>query len=173
MQVSFTWRCATCGHEADANLGFCPKCGAPAGPPTVAERWNRDHPGDPMLTAGRGRREPQAIPTRPRSRRGRVRALERAWSPLVIVSSFAGTLLAVTLWATGAFDSGSSTSSRRSATPADSRPVSPPPPTASATGPQPKRPVATARLGAHRVFAGRAFSVAYPRGWTITAAEAR
>jgi hypothetical protein len=28
-----------------------------------------------------------------------------------------------------------------------------------------------AGLGAHRVYAGRAFSVAYPRGWTITAAE--
>jgi hypothetical protein len=32
--------------------------------------------------------------------------------------------------------------------------------------------VATAPLGAHRVFAGRAFSIAYPQGWSVKAAEA-
>ena len=53
MQLTFQWRCATCEYEDDANPGFCPGCGAPAGPPTLAETWNRDHPGDPMLAAAR------------------------------------------------------------------------------------------------------------------------
>ena len=170
MQPNFQWRCATCGHHADVKPGLCPTCGARPGSPTVAERWNRDHPGDPMLAAvsGRHRLGPSARSSRSPPRMGR--ASDRSRSPFAIVSLIAGILLCSTLWATGAFDSGPNTS-RPSSTAAKSRSRSRPRSTAP-TKPRPKPPAATAPLGAHRVFAGRAFSIAYPRGWTVTAAEA-
>jgi hypothetical protein len=175
MRLTFQWRCATCGHAADANPGFCPRCGASAGPPTVAERWNRAHPRDPMLASAgaRARKVIQPAPARPRSTRIGQRGRERVWAPFLILSSAAGILLGVTLWATGVFTSGSSRASKRvsTPTPVKSRPVSHPHPAARARGQKPRPPAATAGLGTHRVFAGRAFSVAYPRGWTITAAE--
>jgi len=172
MQLSFHWRCATCGHEADANPGFCPRCGASAGPPTLAERWNRDHPGDPMLAAVQARNRPQATGGWSRSHRASRRARRRAWLPFAIVSSVASILLGVTLWATGVFDSGSSKSSMRVSPAARSRSVSRSRSTIPWSNPRPKRRVATASLGAHRVFAGRAFSVAYPRRWTLKGGEA-
>jgi hypothetical protein len=82
----------------------------------------------------------------------------------------AGILLVATLWVTGAFESGPEMS-RPSSTAAKSRSVSRPRSTAP-TKLRPKPPVAAAPLGAHRVFAGRAFSIAYPRGWSVKAAEA-
>jgi hypothetical protein len=77
----------------------------------------------------------------------------------------------VTLWVTGALTSGSSNASRP--TPA---PVKRPAGHSRTTTParsdrKPTSPRVANPLGAHRTFAGRAFSVAYPRGWTITAAE--
>ena len=170
MQLSFQWRCATCGHQADANPGFCPGCGARPGPPTLAETWNRDHPGDPMLAAARpGARRVDDIVA---IASGTRRAPQRRWSPLAIVSSVAGILLGVTLWATGVFDSGSSKPETPGRHPRG-RQVTPPPASRPRPArPRPKPPAATASLGAHRVFAGRAFSVAYPRGWTVKGAEA-
>ena len=125
MQPNFQWRCATCGHHADVKPGLCPTCGARPGPPTVAERWNRDHPGDPMLAAvsGRHRLGPSARSSRSPPRMGR--ASNRSRSPFAIVSLMAGILLGSTLWATGAFDSGPKTS-RPSSTAAKSRSREPP-----------------------------------------------
>ena len=170
MQPSFQWRCATCGHQADVKPGFCPTCSARPGPSTVAERWNRDHPGDPMLAAASGRDRLGPSATSSRSRRGTGRASNRARSPIAIGSLMAGILLGSTLWAIGAFDSGPKTS-RPSSAATRSRSVSRPRSTAP-TKPRLKPAAANAPLGAHRIFAGRAFSIAYPRGWTIKAAEA-
>jgi hypothetical protein len=98
------------------------------------------------------------------------RASNRSRSPFAIVSLLAGILLGSTLWATGAFDSGPDPS-RPSSTAAKSRAAARPRSTAPIK-PRLKPPAAAAPLGAHRVFAGRAFSIAYPRGWTVKAAEA-
>jgi hypothetical protein len=92
-------------------------------------------------------------------------------APYLIVSSTAAILLGVTLWATGVFTSASSHASRRVSTPVNSRPVSHAWPAARTNDQSLRSPGATDGFGAHRVFAGRAFSVAYPRGWTIRAAE--
>ena len=174
MQLTFQWRCATCGREDDATPGVCPDCGAPAGPPTLAETWNRDHPGDPMLASAPARRRPRLTATRSRSRRASAPAPQRRWSPLAIASPVAGVLLGVALWSTGVFDSGStkpSTPASAAAKAATSHP-SPPSSTTASTSANPKPRATNAGLGAHRVFAGQAFSVAYPRGWTVQSAEA-
>jgi hypothetical protein len=113
----------------------------------------------------------QPTPGRLRSPRVGQRGRERLGAPFLILSSAAAILLGVTLWATGVFTSGSSSSSSRVSTPIDSRPVSHQRPATLTNERQPRPRAATPGLGAHRVFAGRAFSVAYPRGWTITAAE--
>jgi hypothetical protein len=172
MQLTFLWRCATCGHGDDANPGVCPGCGAPAGPPTLAERWNRDHPGDPMLAAAPARRRPRPTATWSRSRRVSARAPQRRWSRLALASPVAGILLGVALWSTGVFDSGTSKPSTRTFAAAKSRPTSRPPSTTPSSTAKPKPPATNAGLGAHLVFAGQAFSVAYPRGWSIQSAEA-
>jgi hypothetical protein len=173
MRLTLQWRCATCGHAADANPGVCPRCGASAGPPTVADRWNRDHPRDPMLASAgaRARRGIRPIARRARSARVGRRRQTRVRAPLLVLSAAAAILLAATLWITGMFTSGSSSASRRTSAPVNSRPVSHPRVATRTTDRKPRPRVATPRLGAHRVFAGRAFSVAYPQGWTITAAE--
>ena len=170
MQLSFQRRCATCGHQADANP--CPRCGAAAGPPTLADTWNRAHPGDPMLAVAQARTRLHRTAARSQSRRVSGRSRQRAWLPLVIVSSVAGILLGLAVWATGVFGFGSTTSSRPTSAALDSRSLSRSRSTAPSGEPRPKPPAATASLGAHRVFAGRAFSVAYPRGWTLKGAEA-
>jgi hypothetical protein len=183
MQLTFQWRCATCGREDDANPGVCPGCGAPAGPPTLAEAWNRDHPGDPMLASAPARRRPRPPATvsrsrperatAPRSRPERAPAPQRRWSPLAIASPVGGILLGVALWSTGMFDPGSSKPSTPASAVATSHRTRPPPSTAAGTPakPKPKPSAANAALGAHRVFAGQAFSVAYPQGWTVQSAE--
>jgi len=172
MHLSFQWRCVTCGHEADANPGFCPRCGAPAGPPTLAERWNRDHPGDPMLAAARSRSKVHSTATLSRAPRVNGRAPQRTWSAVAIVSALGAVLLGATLWATGVFDSGSTKPSSPASGSAEPRLVSRSRSFARPSKPKRKPPAAAVSLGAHRVFAGRAFSVAYPRGWTIKGAEA-
>ena len=171
MRRTFQWRCATCGREDDANPGVCPRCGAPARPPTLAEMWNRDHPGDPMLAAAHARRRPRPTATSSRSRRAHAPAPRRRWSPLAIASPLAGVLLGAALWSTGVFDAGSSKPSTQASAAAKSHP-SPPSSTTASTPAKPKPPAANAGLGAHRVFVGQAFSVAYPRGWTVQSAEA-
>jgi len=173
MQLTFQWRCATCGQEDDANPGVCPGCGAPAGPPTLAETWNREHPSDPMLAAAPARRRQRPTATWSRSVRSGPPTLRRRWSPLAVASPVAGVLLGVALWSTGLFDSGSSKpSAPPSVAAAPHRASSPPATTASTPAqPKPKPPSAAAGLGAHRVFAGQAFSVAYPQGWTVQNAE--
>jgi hypothetical protein len=173
MRHTSQWRCATCGHATDTNRRFCPGCGAAAGPPTVAERWNRDHPRDPMLPSTPASRPNgiQPTPTRPGSTRVGQRGRERVGPRLLIASSAAAILLGVTLWASGVFTSGSSRSSNRVSPAINSRPVSHPRSAALTNDRRPRPPATTVGLGPRRVFAGRAFSVAYPRGWTITAAE--
>lgn len=171
MQLTFQWRCATCGHEDEANPGVCPGCGAPAGPPTLAETWNRDHPGDPMLAASPALKRPRPTATWSRSPRTSQLALPRRWSPLAVASPVAGVVLGVVLWSSGVFNSSPSHPSTPAATARVTR--LPPSTTAPAPAkPKPKPPAASARLGAHRVFAGQAFSVAYPQGWTVQSAEA-
>ncbi len=178
MQLSIQWRCATCGHEDDGNPGVCPGCGVPAGPETLAQTWNRDHPGDPMLATGPVRRAQRPAATRTRSPEAHARAPQRRWSPLWIASPVSGILLGIALWSTGVFDSGSG---KRSApapaaatapAAAKSHPAGGPPTTGAPAKPKPNPPAAHADLGAHRAFSGQAFSVSYPRGWTVHNAEA-
>jgi hypothetical protein len=83
----------------------------------------------------------------------------------------AGVLLGVALWSTGVFDPRSSKPSTVASAAAKSHPSPLPSTTASAPA-KPKPRAAKAGLGAHRVFVGQAFSVAYPRGWTVQSAEA-
>ena len=84
----------------------------------------------------------------------------------------AGILLGLAVWATGVFSSGSTASSKPTSAALQPRSLSRSRSTAPGGEPRPKPPAATASLGAHRVFAGRAFSVAYPRGRTVKGAEA-
>ena len=171
MQSSFQWRCPTCGQHADADRGICPRCGAPAAPPTLAERWNQDHPGDPMLAAAPTRRRLRQAAGWSRSRpKGDAR--RRAWLPLAIVSSVAAVLVGLTLRAPGVFDSGATKSSSRASPPGESRTATRPRSSAQENKRRLRRPAPSADLGAHRVLAARAFSVAYPRGWTVQSAEA-
>ncbi len=182
MQLTFQWRCATCGHEDDANPGVCPACGAPAGPPTLAEAWNRDHPGDPMLPAGPAKRRPGQTATWSQPTHTSAPVLRRRWSPLAIASPVAGVVLGVALWSSGVFDASPSKPSTPASASAKSQPASHPSsttasvragaPASTPAKPKPKPPAAIAGLGAHRVFAGQAFSVAYPQGWTVQSAEA-
>ena len=155
MQLTFQWRCATCEYEDDANPGFCPGCGAPAGPPTLAETWNRDHPGDPMLAAARPRRVPRATTTWSRARRASARAPQRRWSPLAIASPVAGIQLGVTPWSTGVFDSGSSKPSTPASAAAKSHPIGRRRSTTPSSVARLKPPAANASLGAHRLFVGK------------------
>ena len=118
--------------------------------------------------ARRRARAHSAAPTAARSRSRRVtrRSRQRAWLPLAIVSSLAGILLGLAFWATGVIGSAPRPPGRVPAA-LDSRSLSRSRSTAPGGEPRPKPPAATASLSAHRVFAGRAFSVAYPRGWTV------
>jgi hypothetical protein len=171
MQLSFQWRCATCGHESDADSGFCPRCGARAGPPTVAERWNREHPDDPMLAARRARSGGR-LATGSRSPGVRGLARQRPRWLVAIVSTVLGIVVVLALSASGTFRSGSIKSAVQRSAAAGSRAPGRPHSSAREREPRPKPLVAADSLGAHRVFAGRAFSIAYPRGWTVTGAEA-
>jgi hypothetical protein len=91
---------------------------------------------------------------------------------LALLSVVAGILLASVLSATGARDSGFTKSSAPLTAATDSRSVRPLHSTARTSRPRPKPPAVADSLGAHREFAGRAFSIAYPREWTVKAAEA-
>jgi hypothetical protein len=113
-----------------------------------------------------------APPVRSRPRATPARGLRRrTFSPLAVVPAVAGVLLVALLWGTGASESGSHKSSTRQAVAAPSRSVSRPHSTPTEPKPRPKPLAATDSLGAHSVFAGQAFSIAYPRGWTVKAAE--
>jgi hypothetical protein len=197
-QLSFEWRCSTCGHHAETAPSVCPGCGAPAGPPTLAEAWNRAHPSDrmsPETTRVRPapRRERPLPPRAPRSRTGATRPRrptrgavakppaartapdspsrrgQRRWLAVGIASPLAGVLLGVAIFATGIFDSGSG-----SPAPSARSTASTPAPTKTASTPAKtavKKPPARPTLGPHNVFTGQAFSVAYPQGWTVASAE--
>lgn len=170
MSFTFLRPCATCGYEADADPGYCPGCGTSAGPPTLAETWNRDHPSDPMLSAPPARRAARPRATWSRSPRASARPPQGRRSQLALASLMACILLAVTLLSTVLFGSGSSKPST-SETAKSLQLGHPASSTPSRTAR--RRPRGASRgLGAHRVFAGRAFSVAYPRGWAVERAEA-
>jgi hypothetical protein len=127
-----------------------------------------------MLAAGPARRRPRPTATWSRSGLASPPALGRRWSPLAVASPVAGVVLGVALWSSGVFNASPSKPSTPASASAKSHPTSRPSSTAVSTPakPKPKPPAANAGLGAHRVFAGQAFSVAYPQGWTVQSAEA-
>jgi hypothetical protein len=183
--ITFESRCPACGHRAETPHSVCPGCGAPAGPPTLAETWNREHPGDPMLATAPAR----VAPTKPSraaasaSVQGSGRSAgQRRWSLVGIASPVLGILLGVGIYTTGVFDSGSGSSSSRTRAVVTASPTSPTTgqssvgagarsPQSAATPPA-KKPATSAAIGAHRVFPGQAFSIAYPDGWTVASSEA-
>jgi hypothetical protein len=135
-----------------------------------------------MLAAAPAKRRPD--PTATWSRPGRTSApiLRRRWSPLAIASPVAGVVLGVALWSSGVFNASPSKPSGPVSASASvkAHPTSRPSSTTASTPAttartlakaKPKPPAANAGLGAHRVFAGQAFSVAYPQGWTVQSAE--
>jgi hypothetical protein len=125
-----------------------------------------------MITAAPARREagPRAICAR--SRRAGARPSPGPRSRLAVASLLACILLGITLLSSAVFGSGASERSDSAIKTAKSHEVGR---SASRTPSHTvrRRPRASSPgLGAHRVFAGRAFSVAYPRGWAIQRAEA-
>jgi hypothetical protein len=105
--------------------------------------------------------------------RQRSPAMSRAlWWALATGVAFAGLLLGVASWSGGTGSSGATKSLPPPSAAARTRSSSRLQPTKRPTRPRPKPLAASDGLGAHRVFTGQAFSIAYPRGWTVRAAEA-
>ena len=196
--LSFEWRCSTCGHHEETAPSVCPGCGAPAGPPTLAETWNRAHPSDRMSPettrvrqaprrqrplpprAPRSRSNPARPPRPARATVAKPRALvaepdtpgrrpQRRWLAVGIASPIAGVLLGVAIFATGIFDSGSGSTAPPTRSTAST--LAPTESTSTPAKTPAKKPLARPTLGPHRVFTGQAFSVAYPQGWTVASSE--
>jgi hypothetical protein len=115
------------------------------------------------MTSRREAAQPSAPPP-PRRDNSR-----RNWILLGIASPVVGVLLGLAIWSTGVLQSNGSTTSVAQGPAATTR--STPSRTTATTPKPPAKPRHRAAVGPHRVFAGQAFSVAYPAGWTVANAE--